>query len=109
MVSLLSHRCLLLRILRAYCSSFASSEFLVFRCSNLFLPLSLLGIALARQVLSLFQFPSLTLPPFLGGGAPLHPLHSPPLPLPFLQNAPLFLDALHSFPLGALLAFALVL
>ena len=61
------------------------------------LPLPQPITAVARQILSLLPLLSPTLPPL----DPFHPLHSPPLPrpLPLLLNAPLFLDALLSFPL----------
>ncbi len=65
-----------------------------FHCIILFLLLSLLGTALARQILFLLQLISPTLPP----SVPSHPLHSPPLlsSLLFLHCTPLFLDALLS-------------
>ncbi len=74
-----------------------AQEFLVFHCRSLFLLLSLLGTALARQILSLLPLLSPKLPPL----APSHTFHSPPLlsPLPLLHNAPLFLDVRLSFPL----------
>jgi hypothetical protein len=42
--------------------SIGSSEFLVFHCSSVYLLLSLLGTALARQILSPLPFLSPTLP-----------------------------------------------
>jgi hypothetical protein len=52
--------------------SFASSEFLVFHCSNFYLLLSLLRTAMALQIFSPLPFLSPTLPPL----APFQPLHS---------------------------------
>jgi hypothetical protein len=64
----------------------------------------LLGIALARQILSLPLFLSPMLPPL----APSPLLRPYPLPLPILRNSSLFLDALFFLILRALLAFALI-
>jgi hypothetical protein len=63
----------------------------------------LLGIALARLILSLLLFPSPMLPPL--DPSPL--LRPNPFPLPLLRNSSLFLDALFFLILRALLAFAL--
>ena len=64
----------------------------------------LLGIALARLILSLLLFPTLTLPPL--APSPLLPLY--PFPLPLLRNSSLLLDALLFLVIRALLAFALI-
>ena len=64
----------------------------------------LLGIALARLILSLLLFPTPTLPPLVP--SPL--LHPYPFPLPLLRNSLLLLDALFFLVIRALLAFALI-
>jgi hypothetical protein len=64
----------------------------------------LLGIALARQILSILLFTSPMLPPL----APAPLLRPYPLPLPLLLYSSLFLDALSFRLLRALLAFALI-
>ncbi len=64
----------------------------------------LLGIALARQILSRLLF----LSPMLHPLAPSPLLRPYPFPLPLLRNSSLFLDALSFLLLRALLAFALI-
>ena len=64
----------------------------------------LLGIALARLILSLLLFPTPTLPPL----APSPLLCPYPIPLPLLRNSSVLLDALSFLILRVLLAFALI-